>query len=198
MTTLVVCSANICRSPTAAFALSQFSRLSIQSAGIRPVTGANICQTAAHQLSEIPGGSEYAGEFSSQGIETVDLRSFELILTATGSIRGKLVQQNPGLRGRIFTLLESRHLAERALSSEECTILNEGGMSQVLVRRRGTLPTQAPTRRWLRGRSPSPLDLIDTHGTRSQRKHEKTIAQALAVGYRLGESLTSWCATPEA
>lgn len=196
MATLVVCTANICRSPTAGFALSQFSSISVQSAGLGAVDGAKICSSVADRISAISGGSEYIEEFTSQSIDAVDLHRFELILAATTSIRGALVQKYPELRDRTFTLREAHQLSQRLITPDEVKIFESGGPSEVLIRRRGTLPTPAPERRWLRGRAPSPLDLVDTHSARSKARHSETIAQALQVGRELGEILTHWCALP--
>lgn len=190
--TLVVCLANVCRSATAGFGLSQFGSLKVQSAGISAVDGTSICSMAAHRLSTLSGGSQYVEDFASRSIDTVDPRDFELILTATSSIRGALVQRYPDLRNRAFTLVESSQLAKGTLSAVESSMLSEYGVSEILLRRRGTLPTLAPKRRWFRGAGPSPLDLVDTHGGRRRAKHEETINHALRVGTEIGQSLTRW------
>ena len=197
VTTLVVCSANICRSPTAEFALSQFSSLHVQSAGIDAADGAEICPAVADRLSAIAGGSEYVEEFASKSIDAVELHRFELILTATTSIRGALVQKYPEIRDKTFALREADQLSQRLITPDEAKILENSGPSEVLIRRRGTLPTPVPERRWLRGTAPSPFDLVDTHGVRSKARHSETISQALQVGSGLGETIARWCALPK-
>ncbi|WP_372710394.1 arsenate reductase/protein-tyrosine-phosphatase family protein [Arthrobacter rhombi] len=192
ISTLVVCTANICRSPTAGFALSQFPFLSVQSAGIRASSGEGICSSAAVRIRDFPGGADYVDSFVSRPINFFNVSDFELILTATSSIRGALVQKYPEIRDRTFTLIESKLLAASRLEDQETSILTHDGPSSVLSHRRGTLPTPAPRKRWFGGTDAPPMDLADTHGIQRPRRHTGTVSKALDVGNQLGTSLGHW------
>jgi len=109
---LVVCAANICRSPAAelfmhsAWATSDArDRLSIEvsSAGAHAIAGMPRCE-----VSESLVGQTYATP--SQELPE-DLSDYDLILTMERSHRGPIVVGSPSVRSRVFTLVEAAQLA---------------------------------------------------------------------------------------
>lgn len=190
--TLIVCRANVCRSPAAAFAMAKFNTLDVHSVGMRARDGEEICATVSKHIRPLTGGSAYVEAFSARSIDSLDPRDFKLILTATASIRGELVQSHPELLDRTFTLMESNQLARKQLSPDETVLLTKQGPQAVLIQRRGTIPTATPKKAWFGKRKPPFLDLVDTHGVHRARQHRATIDQALALGDQLGKTLEHW------
>ncbi len=113
---LIVCSANICRSPAGEELLRrqltespEFQEIAmdfeISSVGTNAVSGSARC----------PESISFAGPFShnaSREFGDVDLESFDLILTMERTHRGKIVAENPILRNRLFTLRDAGSLAK--------------------------------------------------------------------------------------
>ncbi len=113
---LVVCSANICRSPAGEELLRrqltespEFQEIDmdfvISSAGTNAVSGSARC----------PESISFAGPFShdaSREFGEIDIESFDLILTMERTHRGMLVKENPLLRNRLFTLRDAGSLAK--------------------------------------------------------------------------------------
>ncbi len=120
---LMVCTANICRSPGAerllALELSQRDlsdalRIRIRSAGVRGWDASPMDPDAAAALEGLGGLSE---DFSSRPLNDRIVSDGSLILTATKEHRSELVERFPrGLR-RTFTMKEFAHLV--SLDSKE-------------------------------------------------------------------------------
>ena len=113
---LLVCAANICRSPAAEELLrgeltqspafkDMDLTFEISSAGTNAVPGWARC----------PESISFAGPFqenASINIAEVDIESFDLILTMERAHRGLIVTENPRLRNRLFTLRDAGSLAK--------------------------------------------------------------------------------------
>jgi len=109
---LLVCAANICRSPAAEVfmqkawqASAAHSQLILEfaSAGAHAVAGMPRCA-----VSEGLVGLPY--ETTSQELP-VDLSIYDLVLTMERSHRGPIVVGSPSIRSRVFTLVEAAQLA---------------------------------------------------------------------------------------
>jgi len=109
---LLVCAANICRSPAAEVVMQEMWQVSsassqlnlnIESAGARAMAGMPRCA-----MSESFVGKPY--EASSQELP-VGLSRCDLILTMERSHRGPIVVSSPNVRSRVFTLVEVAQLA---------------------------------------------------------------------------------------
>lgn len=105
---LLVCTANICRSPAAealfrsAWSRDQLSKwlpVEFDSVGVKAISGSDRCEASASFV-----GEAYTG--SSKELGEVDLSSQDLILTMDRTQRGYVVSANPGARSRIFTMIE--------------------------------------------------------------------------------------------
>lgn len=110
---LLVCAANICRSPAAEVLMSaawtaSMARESIglefDSAGAVAMPGMLRCPVSAELV-----GREFAG--NSRDIPVDILEEYGLILTMERVHRGPIVSANPGIRSRVFTLVEAAQLA---------------------------------------------------------------------------------------
>lgn len=112
---LVVCTANICRSPTAAGLLA--AHLSdipfrIDSAGVSAYPGARICPAsrALATAAEPSAAARFAAHASQQATRS-QVRDADLVLALDRGHRAALVRSAPAARARIFTLREAAALA---------------------------------------------------------------------------------------
>ena len=179
---LVVCSANICRSPYAEQVLRRWARLSgeedtvtLASAGVSALPGQPMCREAALHLELDPS------RHASRELTPAVLDAADLIVTADRSHRGAAARMLPSCRSRLFTLRQAGKL----------------GMTLALRIVDGDLPDGAPpfpTRaderlRWLVGEfdaargqlagSPeAEADIEDRHGP---APHDDTFAQVAAA-----------------
>lgn len=116
---VVICTGNIARSPFAMVLLQDEARrrlgddapVTVRSAGVHglegePAVEAMLAEAAARGLDL----SHHRGA----RIGDVDVRSADLLLTATASHRDRLISLAPEAAGRIFTLKEFARLIQRA------------------------------------------------------------------------------------
>ncbi len=131
---LIVCTANICRSPLAqllfrmAFATSSGDaarRFAVSSAGTRGWAGAEMDPAAAAELRRF--GGDPAG-FRARDLTAAQCDSADLILTATAEHRSAVLQESPRSLRRTFTLLEFAHL----VSDVESVRRNAGDPAEVV------------------------------------------------------------------
>ncbi len=113
---LVVCTANLCRSPMAEHLL----RARMQAAGLTwVVSSAGLRAQSAHPMHPLAErvlrsrGVVVDGWLSSAVSEATVMNS-DLILTATGEQRGQVCQLAPSVRTHTFTLLELARLTAAA------------------------------------------------------------------------------------
>jgi protein-tyrosine phosphatase len=108
---LLVCTANICRSPAAARLLA--GRLGPQiefaSRGTRAVRGAHACEVASNWA--LMNGGDFGGGHVARQLELADIRAATLILTASRRQRAKVVELRPSAQVRTFTLLQAARIA---------------------------------------------------------------------------------------
>lgn len=188
---LTVCKANICRSALAAFVLGQSAGLSVFSAGVDARAGSAMCLAAAERISGIPGGEEYASMFRSRTIEWNGIEDVDLVLTATGELRGQLLASQPLLLRRTFTMLEALALMAEPLDGAEVEQAQQQGIAAVLFGRRGTIASPpALDRRW-KGRHDG-FDVPDGHQFRRKSHHQATVEEAVRAAKKLRQQLTLW------
>lgn len=116
---LMVCTANICRSPLAEHLLrraveddvagSPTPEVVVRSAGTQGWDGAEMDPAAAAQLQRL--GGDPTG-FLATSLQTTYCEAADLILTATLAHRATVLQEVPQALKRTFTLLEFAHLVE--------------------------------------------------------------------------------------
>ena len=106
---LLVCKANVCRSPFAAAVLKEdFAGINflaeVQSAGTQAISGQDRCSSSTKAID--------AKEISTQvslNINEIELHSYDLILTASKAQRSDVLQLVPAARDKIFTIVEAAH-----------------------------------------------------------------------------------------
>lgn len=111
---LVVCAANVCRSPLAELelrrGLGSDSAISVSSAGVRANEGDAICTLVSALHDDDDAWRDHAQSHRARPV-TIDLiEQSSLILTASRDIRGELVRLAPRSRDWMFTLKEAAHL----------------------------------------------------------------------------------------
>lgn len=113
---LVVCTANICRSPSAAALLSHHLRdliatgdLSIESAGVAAYEGLAQCPISAAQTAARSG--QPVAAHSSRRVAAAMLDGSDLILALDRSHRAELARLAPASRPRTFTLRHAARLS---------------------------------------------------------------------------------------
>ncbi|HET7351120.1 MAG TPA: hypothetical protein VFJ28_09290 [Marmoricola sp.] len=103
---LVVCIGNVCRSPLGQLLLARrlpADRFEVSSAGVGALVGAPMSPEAAVHLE--PYGATAEG-FTARQLTAVMVRESDLVLTATTSIRSRVLEEVPAALRRTFTVLE--------------------------------------------------------------------------------------------
>lgn len=121
---LIVCSANVCRSPIAAILLErwatqagQAAEFSVRSAGVSAFPGDPLCPQAARSLDLDPF-AHTAQELTPQLLIDADL-----VLAADREVRGATARMMPSRRPRLFTLRQAS-----ALGMALAPLIAEGGI----------------------------------------------------------------------
>ncbi len=109
---LLVCTANICRSPAAARLLAGRlgSSITFVSRGTRSVPGAGMCEVSASWV--LMNGGDTAGQHRSRQLELADIKASTLILTASQRQRTRVIELRPSAQVRTFTLAQAARIAQ--------------------------------------------------------------------------------------
>jgi protein-tyrosine phosphatase len=109
MSVLVVCTANVCRSPLAARLLTSSLDVPVLSAGARAVPGLPACPSA---LALTPSGDHAnRSDHASVPLEAGHVRSVSLVLGAAREHRSAAIALVPNAQRKAFTLLQAARLA---------------------------------------------------------------------------------------
>ena len=108
---LLVCTANICRSPAAERLLAARLGPEIEffSRGVRAVPGAAMCDVSANFVLT-QGGDP--GRHQARQLELADIKSSTLILTASQRHRTAVIEMRPSAQVRTFTLAQAARIAQ--------------------------------------------------------------------------------------
>lgn len=192
---LIVCAANVCRSPLAELALrrglGEGAAFSVRSAGVRAHDGDPICADVAARHTD-EGWQAQSRAHRAQEVTPEMLAEADLVLTASRDVRGELVRAAPEHRDRMFTLREAAHLGVGFPSggsdvvADYLAYLDRGRTRAVPLggppRRGGAL------RRLLDRRSAQdPASIADRHGSRGHSDTITEVEQAVdAIAGQLG------------
>lgn len=175
---LVVCMANVCRSPLAELVLrDRFARspeLQVASAGI-DATGAHIC-AAGHSRRQGAVWVAAAEAHRSQTVSIDALLGADLVLTSCRTSRGALARLAPASRHRTFTLREAAWLGRNYQPEAASIVTAVQEYAEFLDARRAIdgLPPERVSR-WARSRSRGDaLTIPDGHNLGS-RAHKQTL-----------------------
>lgn len=171
---VMVCSANVCRSPVAEQHLRHLlidrmlTGVTVRSAGVDGMTDQRIDSVMAKLLARDGVSSE---DFRARRLEAQDVTGATLILTAERSHKSRIVRQSPQALGRTFTMLEFV-----ALTSSDDFHGPRGGSSERL----SALTGWAAARRPYVSLRATELDIRDPHG-QSIRRYRHAYAQLRSV-----------------
>jgi protein-tyrosine phosphatase len=177
---LVVCAANVCRSPLARFLLGRELTASgrvdwqVTSAGVTASEGAEMCAASAASLLRSPTGRYFAEQHRSHLLTASDLAHADLVLVTSQDVRAKVTALDAGTRDRTFTLVEAAGLAERAGAEEPGSTGTVAEVAEAMRSYRGQLvPARSSWRQRLLGahdRAVMGVDIGDAH-TGEVRRH---------------------------
>ena len=197
---LVVCTANVCRSPLAqrtfedAFASSSLAGTRVTSAGVRAEEGRPMCAVSAKGLDDHDGGLEFAAAHRSHLLTEGDVRSADLVLVMERDHRSAVVRLAPGSQPKVFTLREAEGLlgvlAERGSEAAD----GLAGLARALHSVRGfaPLPPEPPKRRWFQRpvEPEDPFTIVDGHGL-PEDLHAAAVATVAATAERVAAAMTA-------
>ncbi|MCR8670991.1 hypothetical protein NWP09_07535, partial [Agrococcus sp. HG114] len=115
---LLVCAANVCRSPMAALTLRQrfdglaaVDQVRIASAGVSADAGSPVCPSVS-AFHDDPEWREQAARHRSRVLDAEQVLGATLVLTASRAIRSSVAGALPERRDRVFTMREAAWLAQ--------------------------------------------------------------------------------------
>jgi protein-tyrosine phosphatase len=202
---LVVCTANVCRSPLAqrvfeqAFGGSVLDSVRVGSAGVRAEEDRPICPVSAAALLDQDGGPDFAAAHRSHLLTEHDVRSADLVLVMERDHRSAVVRLAPGAQAKVFTLREAEGLLDvlRERGAEPSADL--AGVARALhsVRGLAPLPREPPKRRWFqRAVEPEdPFTIVDGHGLDDER-HTAAAATVKSTAERVAAAMTARLTPP--
>ena len=132
---LLVCTANICRSPVMELLLRERldpTRFEVASAGVRGWQDAPIDSMVRLELLRLGVESR---DFRSRPLQAGHVAAADLVLTATREHRGQVLELDPGALRKTFTLLEFAGLVADEEADSLATLVADAS------RRRSTGPT---------------------------------------------------------
>jgi protein-tyrosine phosphatase len=201
---LVVCTANVCRSPLVESVLRRrlpetdgpLASAIVRSAGTRAVAGQQMCPVSGAES----GDEAFEAAHAARLLDAELIGGAGLVLTAEREHRGAAARLAPGSQARVFTFLEAVALAEvavqRVRAGEVDRPADLAGVAAILHSSRGRIPiAEAPQpqrglfRRRERVPSVHPFDLEDGHG-QPAAEHEAAVQRTHELAERLVAALT--------
>jgi protein-tyrosine phosphatase len=196
---LVVCTANICRSPLAELHLREVlttgphASTRITSAGVRGLDGEAMCATARRALDDPEHGRQHvAREVTGELVGEADL-----VLTMEKEQRGAIARLSPGQQGKVFTLREAVAMLEAIRADGDVPDTVPELVERMRALRgivRPPLPEAPPAPRFRLFRRSEPevlddgLSVEDGHNIDSAA-HARTAEEVRALTARLGAAL---------
>ena len=176
---LLVCDANVCRSPYAESVLHSLlsaagvQRVAVASAGLDVAPGHPICVEAAERLAQ----REAIGVHRARRLRVRDIESANLVLVAERRHRAAIVRMSPTSSARTFTMREAAALdaASRLSGAPVASGASVEAFAARLHEARGLV-------------GPIELDIVDGHhGT--PRQHRRTLDEVGAAASAIARSL---------
>lgn len=192
---LVVCAANVCRSPAAALTLArllewrdEFRDVAVTSAGVAAVPEGGACELVVRLREEDAEWAAVARAHRPRQLVRADVEAAAIVLAASRGVRSAVIAMTPSARRHAFTLREALRLG--------AGFAPEPGASGAEVVRafashadaaRGLIAPPRPSRLALRAR-PAGDDIDDGHGRRP-RPHRRAVHDAAAAAEALAAML---------
>ena len=184
---LVVCSANVCRSPLAELLLRRglegVSGVRVGSAGVAASDGARMCTLAGAQHDDASWRETVAAHRSRRVTDGL-LQLATLVLAADRDVRSDVVRATPEIRNRVFTLRDAARLVEAV--PLEVTAHRVGVVSRLamhLDQNRAIKDVRHVPRGLLRSRRGGDLSSVADGHSAGPRKHRAAVDEvAVSVG----------------
>jgi protein-tyrosine-phosphatase len=195
---LVVCTANVCRSPLAAALLAAaLPGTDVSSAGVRALDDAPMCAVSATALPEALAPDHHARQLTPELVAGSDL-----VLTMEREQRSAAVRLAPGSQSKVFTLREALALADGLVDRSGAAPVDVAGLARAMHGTRGLVPLPAveePKRRWWQRpvEPEDPLTIEDGHG-RSDVSHRAAVDQVADTTDRFVAALRALQGQPAA
>lgn len=185
---LVVCTANVCRSPLAQRVLQRelagagwLGEVPVTSAGTRAEEGWAMCSVSATELSDDAEDAAFAQAHRSHLLSKETVQQAGLVIAMEREQRSLIAQLAPGSQGKVYTLREVESLAGVLAERGIRPPTDLSALAAALHSVRGFAPVlaQPPKRRWFQ-RAVEPEDaltIVDGHGLADDRH----LAAAAAV-----------------
>jgi protein-tyrosine phosphatase len=198
-TLLVVCTANICRSPLAqrefqrAFSSGgRFGTVEVTSAGTRALEGRPMCAVSAAALPDDADDDGFAEAHRSQPLSAEAVRRSDLVLVMERDHRSTVAQLAPGTQARVFTLREAEGLLAVLQERDAPPVGDLAALASALHSVRGfaPLPPEPPKRRWFQRpvEPEDPLTIVDGHGL-DDELHAAAVAAVRETAGRVAGAL---------
>lgn len=198
---LIVCSANVCRSPLAEYTLWEafarvpdFDSVDVASGGTNAMRGQRICDTIRRASEGADWArhnwSDFVDLHRAKRLTPAMVSQAKLILTAGVEHRSAVAKIDARARARTFTIKEALWLGEGFRSDASGTAVLDDFASYAHAER--GVKGFPGTRRRLIGRNRGevdPLSIADGHGERD-RVHRATIGEVADLSGRLGVLIT--------
>jgi protein-tyrosine phosphatase len=198
-TLLVVCTANVCRSPLAQRVLQRelsaagwLGEVGVTSAGTRAEEGWAMCSVSATEFSDAAEDAAFASAHRSHLLSKEAVQQAGLVIAMEREQRSLIAQLAPGSQGKVYTLREVESLAgvlaERGI--EPPADLPALAAALHSVRGFAPVPAQPPKRRWFQ-RAVDPEDaltIVDGHGLADDR-HVAAVAAVHQTTERVAAAL---------
>ena len=186
---LVVCTANVCRSPLAEEILADaLPNASVSSAGVRALVDAPMCPVSAELLPDAAAHAHSARQLTPELVAGADL-----VLAMERQQRSAVVRTLPGSQAKVFTLTEAAALLDGMIERGVEVPADLVGLAAALHATRGLAhPPQVeePKRWWQRARPPEdPLTIADGHGL-SDAEHRRAADRVAAAAQDIAGDLT--------
>ena len=194
---LVVCTANVCRSPLAQFVLTDtlrrtpgFESVQVSSVGTQPVKNGEVCELVRTTHSGV-GWNEFVAKHRTHAATPFKIGQATLILTASVEMRGMIAAIDPGARSRTFTLREALLLGQDFDPAGLGPAAAVEAFAAHAHANRGIVPIQAPRRSLLHwgARDEDPLTIQDGHNG-DRRQHRATIASVVETSTEIANLIT--------
>jgi protein-tyrosine phosphatase len=196
---LVVCTANVCRSPLGqrtlqhALAGASLGEIVVASAGTRALEGESMCPVSAEDLD--PGDGAYATDHRARQLTGDLVREADIVITMEREQRSAAVQAAPGSQSKVFTLREVEALLGVLAERDGEPPADLASLAKALHSVRGLAPLvpAEPVKKhwWSKPVEPEdPMTIVDGHGL-SREEHTAAAAQVRATADRVGEAIVA-------
>ena len=200
-TLLVVCTANVCRSPLAQRVLQRafagagwLGAVEVVSAGTRAEDGWGMCATSATELPDPAEDASFAAAHRSRAVTKELVRDAGLVIAMEREQRSAIAQLVPGSQSKVYTLREIESLTAVLAERDAESPADLPALASALHSVRGFAPPPEPVtpkRRWFqRPEEPEdPLTIADGHGLADDRhltaaQTVRSTASSVAKGLR--------------